>query len=109
MRINIAHITGMCGGLYRDAYSVCRLEGFTEPWDWAMYQGKEVAADTTLAEAGITDEAPLITVRRALVPEGKPAFHCLIDYYYEQKGCGVQVGHSGTHIQSFDYLGRRVC
>jgi hypothetical protein len=50
-----------------------RLEGFKEPWDVAVYKGKSVPGDKTLEEAGVTADAPLITVRRVLLPEGTPS------------------------------------
>lgn len=49
-----------------------RLEGFKEPWDVAVYKGKAVSGDKTLEEAGVSADAPLVTVRRVLLPEGKP-------------------------------------
>eukprot|EP00884_Botryococcus_braunii_P007268 jgi/Botrbrau1/16542/Bobra.0256s0001.1 len=57
--------------------SLERLEGFKEPWDVAVYKGKAVSADITLKEAGVSADAPLITVRRLLIPEGKSIFDLL--------------------------------
>lgn len=49
-----------------------RLEGFNDPWDRAIYKGRELKDDETLAEQGITGSStdPVITVRRMLVADG---------------------------------------
>jgi hypothetical protein len=54
----------------------CRLEGFTDPWDSAVFHGRALQLDKSLAEQGITSGAEVVTVRRKLVPEGTgPAAH----------------------------------
>jgi hypothetical protein len=49
-----------------------RLDGFNDPWDRAIYKGRELKDDETLAEQGITGSStdPIITVRRVLVADG---------------------------------------
>lgn len=51
----------------------CRLEGFTDPWDSAVFHGRALQLDKSLAEQGISSGAEVITVRRKLVPEGARA------------------------------------
>lgn len=47
-----------------------RLEGFTDPWERAVYKGRELDQETTLEACGVKGDAPLITVRRRLVADG---------------------------------------
>ena len=47
-----------------------RLEGFTSPWDTAVYKGRSVDDGSALADCINPPGEPLITVRRVLVPEG---------------------------------------
>ena len=48
-----------------------RMEGFKEPWDSAVFKGRLLAPDKALQECGIASGDMIITVRRALVPEGE--------------------------------------
>ena len=53
--------------------SLLRLEGFNDPWERAVFKGRELKADATVAEQGVTVadvESPVITVRRMLVADG---------------------------------------
>lgn len=47
-----------------------RLEGFAETWERVLYRGRELAADKTLAAAGLPDTVTITAVRKVLVPEG---------------------------------------
>lgn len=47
-----------------------RLEGFAETWERVLYRGRELAADKTLAAAGLPDTVTVTAVRKVLVPEG---------------------------------------
>lgn len=54
-----------------DVDSLLRLDGFDEPWERAIYAGKELKLDTPLSEQGVTAAgAVLVTVRRVLVADG---------------------------------------
>ena len=58
---------------WAQADDLLRLEGFNDPWERAIFKGRELKAESTLAEQGITAtdaDAPLITVRRVLVADG---------------------------------------
>lgn len=48
----------------------CRLEGFKDPWETAVFKGRLVVPDKTLQDCGMISGSELITVRRVLVPEG---------------------------------------
>jgi len=49
-----------------------RLEGFEEPWELCVFNGKECMEDQTLADCGISrDNNTVTTVRKVLVAEGK--------------------------------------
>lgn len=55
------------------ADSLLRLEGFNDPWERAIFKGRELKSDATLAEQGVTlagEDSPIITVRRMLVADG---------------------------------------
>ena len=48
-----------------------RLEGFEEPWEMCVLNGKECMEDQTLADCGISkDNSTVTTVRKVLVAEG---------------------------------------
>merc|ERR1712216_527386 len=48
-----------------------RLEGFEEPWEMFVLNGKECMEDQTLADCGISkDNNTVTTVRKVLVAEG---------------------------------------
>mmetsp|Transcript_33361 Transcript_33361/g.72025 ORF Transcript_33361/g.72025 Transcript_33361/m.72025 type:complete len:132 (-) Transcript_33361:106-501(-) len=48
-----------------------RLEGFEEPWELCVFNGKECMEDQTLADCGISrDNNTVTTVRKILVAEG---------------------------------------
>ena len=48
-----------------------RLEGFEEPWEMCVLNGKECMEDQTLADCGISkDNNTVTTVRKVLVAEG---------------------------------------
>jgi len=53
------------------AEKLLRLEGFNDPWDRAIYKGRELSLGESLAKQGVTDfDAALVTVRRVLVADG---------------------------------------
>ncbi len=49
-----------------------RLEGFTDPWERAIYKGRELPLEASLADAGISSDGgdPVVTVRRVLLADG---------------------------------------
>ena len=47
-----------------------RLEGFQEPWEKAVYRGRELKPSQTLEAAGLQEGAIITTVRKVLVAEG---------------------------------------
>jgi hypothetical protein len=61
---------------WAQADTLLRLEGFDAPWERAIYNGKELKADATLAEQGVvaagkgSPDAVVVTVRRVLVADG---------------------------------------
>lgn len=46
-----------------------RLEGFKDPWEFAVCKGRAVKLDATLRDNGIMTDAVITIVRRVLVPE----------------------------------------
>jgi hypothetical protein len=60
---------------WAQADTLLRLEGFEDPWERAIYNGRELKADATLAEQGVVaagkdPDAVVVTVRRVLVADG---------------------------------------
>merc|ERR1712017_57628 len=54
-----------------EKHTLLRLEGFEEPWETCVLNGKECMEDSTLADCGITkDNCTVTTVRKILVAEG---------------------------------------
>ncbi len=52
-----------------------RLEGFEEPWELCVFNGKECMEDQTLADCGISrDNNTVTTVRKVLVAEGNASY-----------------------------------
>ena len=49
-----------------------RMEGFKDPWESAVFKGRLLAPDKALQDCGIASGDMIITVRRALIPEGEP-------------------------------------
>lgn len=51
--------------------SLLRLDGFEDPWERAIYKGRELSMDSILKDAGVTpgDDA-IVTVRRILLADG---------------------------------------
>lgn len=49
--------------------TLVRLEGFKEPWEFAVYKGRSVKLAASLKDNGITSDATITTVRRVLIPE----------------------------------------
>lgn len=47
-----------------------RLEGFKDPWEHVVYRGKLLQPTSTLSECGVDAHAPVVAVRRSLLPEG---------------------------------------
>ena len=47
-----------------------RLEGFHEPWEKAVYRGRELKPGQTLEAAGLQGGAVITAVRKVLVAEG---------------------------------------
>lgn len=51
--------------------SLLRLEGFEDPWERALFKGRELRTDEPLAAQGVTaSDAPIVTVRRVLIADG---------------------------------------
>ena len=46
-----------------------RLEGFKDPWEFAVCSGRAVNLDDTLHENGIATDAVITVVRRVLIPD----------------------------------------
>ena len=46
-----------------------RLEGFNDPWEFAVCKGRAVRLDASLKDNGIVADATIIFVRRVLIPE----------------------------------------
>lgn len=46
-----------------------RLEGFKDPWEFAVCKGRAVKLDASLQDNGIMTDAVITIVRRVLVPE----------------------------------------
>ncbi|KAL3162182.1 hypothetical protein ABBQ32_009889 [Trebouxia sp. C0010 RCD-2024] len=46
-----------------------RLEGFRDPWEFAVCKGRAVNLDASLQENGIMTDAVIIVVRRVLIPD----------------------------------------
>lgn len=46
-----------------------RLEGFRDPWEFAVCRGRAVNLDASLQENGITSDAVITVVRRVLIPD----------------------------------------
>ena len=60
---------------WAQADTLLRLEGFEDPWERAIYNGRELKSDATLAEQGIVaagkdSSAVIVTVRRVLIADG---------------------------------------
>merc|ERR1712224_612944 len=55
---------------WQPASDLLRLEGFEEPWELAVFKGKECLGSSTLADCGITGDETITTVRKVLVAEG---------------------------------------
>ena len=49
--------------------TLTRLPGFTDPWEFAVCQGRSVNLGATLTANGIMTDAAITIVRRVLVPE----------------------------------------
>ena len=52
-----------------------RLEGFKDPWEHVVYKGKLLQPTSTLSECGVDAHAPVVAVRRSLLPEGAHLLH----------------------------------
>lgn len=50
--------------------SLLRLDGFEDPWERAIYKGRELKMDSVLKDAGVTGEDAIVTVRRVLLADG---------------------------------------
>lgn len=46
-----------------------RLEGFKDPWEFAVCKGTAVKLNASLRDNGIMTDAVITTVRRVLIPE----------------------------------------
>ena len=46
-----------------------RLEGFKEPWEFAVCKGRAVKLDASLQDNNIVTDAVITLVRRMLIPE----------------------------------------
>jgi len=49
--------------------SLVRLEGFRDPWEFAVYMGRNVNPAVSLKANGIATDATIAVVRRVLIPE----------------------------------------
>ena len=56
---------------WQPASDLLRLEGFEEPWELAVFKGKECLGSSTLADCGITGDETITAVRKVLVAEGE--------------------------------------
>lgn len=54
-----------------------RLEGFRDPWEFAVCRGRAVNLDASLQENGITSDAVITVVRRVLIPDAWKVRCCL--------------------------------
>ena len=55
-----------------------RLEGFKDPWEFAVCKGRAVNLDASLQDNNIVTDAVITVVRRVLVPEAwKVSMHQL--------------------------------
>lgn len=54
---------------WQPADTLTRLQGFTDPWEFAVCQGRSVNLGATLTANGIMTDAAITIVRRVLVPE----------------------------------------
>lgn len=57
-----------CG--WEPVVGLLRLEGFQEPWEKAVYRGRELKPGQTLEAAGLQGGAVITAVRKVLVAEG---------------------------------------
>ena len=53
------------------ADSLLRLDGFTDPWERAIFKGRELSLESLLKDAGVSsgDDA-IVAVRRVLLADG---------------------------------------
>lgn len=56
-----------------------RLEGFTDPWEFAVCKGRAVRLDASLKDNGIAADTTITLVRRVLVPEVWKVVRCSYD------------------------------
>ena len=63
----LAAVAGAQG--WAPADSLLRLEGFEEPWERALFRGRELKADVPLVEQGVAPGSTVTTVRRVLVAD----------------------------------------
>ena len=85
----------------------CRLEGFQDPWEFAVHRGRALKPEATLQECGITSDACITAVRRALVPEGMPSCRrCRAELFHLHLLC-IFVFHTSGALSPKD--GLRIC
>ncbi len=46
------------------------LEGFSEPWERLIFQGRELSPEVPLSEQGVSGNAMVVAVRRVLIADG---------------------------------------
>ena len=61
-------VASKCG--WEPVGGLLRLEGFQEPWEKAVYRGRELQPGQTLEAAGLQEGAVITAVRKVLVAEG---------------------------------------
>lgn len=61
-------VASKCG--WEPVGGLLRLEGFQEPWEKAVYRGRELKPSQTLEAAGLQEGAVITAVRKVLVAEG---------------------------------------
>lgn len=63
---------------WSSSQDLLRLEGFNDPWERVIFQGRELKAGASLAEQGVGDGAVVTTVRRQLIADGWKVGSCII-------------------------------
>ena len=54
---------------WKSVDTLVRLEGFSDPWEFAVPKGRSIDLAATLSENGITSDATITVVRRVFIPE----------------------------------------
>lgn len=75
--------------------SLVRLEGFRDPWEFAVYMGRNVNPAVSLKANGIATDATIAVVRRVLIPEVWKV--CVLSSWDV-----VEQHHTSVHFQADD-------